>query len=70
MCGMTFFSEGVRAGFVDKAGLEQCVNNYFSMPAQAASHSQHREAGGKGDSLSREDLAEMEAVGADSCRQG
>lgn len=42
---MLFFHEGVGAGFMDKAGLKPCVNNYFSivgsgrnlpLPAQAS----------------------------------
>lgn len=28
---MLFFHEGIRADFMAKAGLESCVNNYFSI---------------------------------------
>lgn len=70
MCGMTSFQEGVRAGFMDKAGSEQCVNNYLAIAVWATCHSQPSPAGRKGNSLSQEDLADREAVGPGSCQQG
>ena len=53
ICVNMFFSqEGAGAGSTDKAGLESCVNNYFSITGSGHSVPFPAEAGqGKGNSL-------------------